>query len=234
MVAFIKTDWSSELDQVKTAIGEVVDNNVSPMISGAISQASGELGTIVRDASAELQLNIKVLSQEIHDQRRMTGDEIRALIDYAAERIASTVDERLAVAKKEVSTLVIDKIERVKAELEDAAIRSRKTLYFNVAVSIGAALAMGAIGVVYRKITLNELDVFSLFRVVLLSTATGTGLFAALKLLNSWNVLNKHKKNVTTIALNYVGVLRPNGALRLLVLSVLLACAWGVITFYPF
>lgn len=232
-MAFINTDWSKELDQVKEMVGEVVDRQLNPMIQGAISQASTELGAVVKQASDQLQANIRLVSEEIHDQRRVTKDEIMQLIDYATEKIADTVDARIAVAKEQVSVLVTEKLALVKTQLEDAAVHSRKTLYLNVSVSMLAALIMAAIGLIYRKISLNQLDVFSLFRVLLLSAATGTGLFSALKWFTNWRGLNRNKKNVATVAISYLGILRPNGALRLFFVSLILAFFWMLITFYP-
>jgi hypothetical protein len=232
-MALFTTDWRDELEQVKGAIDNVVDTKLSPMIGGAISQASAELGNVVKQASDQLQSNIIFLSNEIHDQRRVTRDDIMLLIDYAAEKIGQTVDERIAVAKHEVSLLVTEKIAHVRGELEEAAVRSRKTLYFNLSVSVLTALSMAAIGLVYRKITLNELDVFSLFRLLLLSSAAGTGLFSALKLFAGWRGMNRTKKNVAAVAISYLGILRPNGALGMFVLSLALLLCWGYITFYP-
>lgn len=232
-MALIKTDWRDELEQVKDAIGDVVDAKLNPLVNGAISQASTELGSVVKQASDQLQTNIRLLSDEIHDQRRVTKEDVMVLIDYAADKIGNTLDERIAVAKHEVSLLVTEKVTHLRSELEDAAIRSRKTLYFNLSVSVLTALAMAAIGLVYRKITLDQLDVFSLFRVLLLSSAVGTGLFSALKMFTSWRGMNKTKKNVAAVAISYLGILRPNGALGMCVLSVLLLVCWAVITFYP-
>lgn len=232
-MALFTTDWRDELGQVKGAIGEIVDAKLNPMISDAISQASTELGNVVKQASDQLEQNIKLVSNEIHDQRRVTKDDVMLLIDYAAEKIGKTVDERIGVAKQELSTLVTDKLTHLRSELEDAAVRSRKTLYFNLSISILTALSMAAIGLVYRKITLNELDVFSLFRVLLLSSAVGTGLFSSLKMFASWRGLNRTKKNVAAVAISYLGVLRPNGAVGMCALSLVLLLGWVLVTFYP-
>ena len=64
-----------------------------------------------------------------------------------------------------------ENVAHLRTELEDAAVRSRKTLYFNLSVSVLTALLMAVIGVVYRKITLDQLDVYSLFRMLLMSSA---------------------------------------------------------------
>lgn len=232
-MAFINTDWSRELGQVEDMIGSVVDKQLNPMIQGAIAQASAELGAVVKQASDQLQTNIKLVSDEIHDQRRVTKDEIKQLIDYATEKIGETVDARIAVAKEQVSVLVTEKIALVRTQLEDAAVQSRKTLYLNLSVSLLGAVGMAAVGLVYRKITLNQLDVFSLFRVLLLSAATGTGLFSALKWFTNWRGLNRNKKNVATVAISYLGILRPNGALRLFLFSLALTLCWVWVSFYP-
>ncbi|MFD2366714.1 hypothetical protein [Pseudoduganella sp. GCM10020061] len=231
-MALFTTDLRGELDQVKDLVGEIVDEQLSPMISDAIQLAGRQFSASVRDASEQLQSNVKLISDELHQQRSVTKEDITSLIDYAALKIAATVDERLRVARREASELVIEKIERFKVELEDAAVRSRKTLYLNVCISIAAAMTMAAIGIIYRKINLHELDVFSVFRVVLLSTGAGTGLFALLKIFASWRGQNANKKNATTVMLSYVGALRPNGAAGLLCLSALLATGWALLTFY--
>jgi ABC-type transporter MlaC component len=231
-MALFTTDLSGELKQIKGAIREVVREDLSPLLDKSISQASIGLSDVVTEASNQLQANIRMLSDEIHAQRSVTKEDIRVLIDYAAEKIGTTIDERVASAKAEVSLLLAEKISEIKNELQQAAVNSRKTLYVNVSISVAAALAMAAIGLIYRKITLNQLDLFSLFRVLLISTATGTGLFSLLKLLNNWRILNKTRKNVATVAIGYLGVLRPNGALGLFFVSVLLVLGWILVTFY--
>lgn len=231
-MALINTDWSKELAQVKAAAGDIVDTQLSPMIKGAISQAGQELSQVVAEAGSQLETNIKVLSEEIHNQRRLTKDELVGLIDYAAEKLAATVDQRLALAKAEASALFSEKLAQLKVEFEDAAIRSRKTLYTNIALSVAAATAMAAVGIVYKRISLGELDVFAVFRVFLLSAAVGTGLFALLKALAHWRALNRTKKNIATTLLGYAGVLRPNGAAGLFLICVLLVAAWFLLTYY--
>lgn len=216
-MALINSDWSHEFNQLKEAAGELIDEKISPMLEGTIRQAGGELTSVVTQASVELQSNIKALSEEIHSQRRLTAEDIITLINYASEKIGKTIDERVA---------------QIKEELEDAAIRSRKTLWANIALSVGAALAMAIVGIIYRKISLGELDIFWLFRVLLLSAATGTSIFAFLKGVSQWRALNQTKKNVATVALNYLGAIRPNGAGGLFFIALILAISWFLLTFY--
>lgn len=231
-MALFTTDLTGELNQVKKVVGEIVEEQLNPLISHAIKEAGQQLTSTVEVASEQLQTNIDKISKEIESHRTITKEEIKDLIDYATKQIAVTVDERLKVARRETSELVLEKIDRLKSELQDAAVRSRKTLYVNVAISIAAALTMAAIGIVYRKIILNELDIFSLFRVFLLSAGTGTGLFALLKMIGSWRGLNLNKKNVTSVALGYLGILRPNGAIGLFCLALVLAACWILLGLY--
>jgi hypothetical protein len=44
-----------------------------------------------------------VLSNQIHDQRRVTKNNVMILIDYAADKIGKTIDQRLGVAKDKLS-----------------------------------------------------------------------------------------------------------------------------------
>lgn len=186
----------------------------------------------IQKASSEIQKHIEKVGSEISTQRQYTKDDIKELIDYAAEKFGASVDERVILAKHELSSLIIDKITLVRTELEDAAVRSRKTLWANVGLSVGAAVLMAVVGLVYRKITLEQLDIFWLFRVLLLSAATGTGLFAFLKTLNRWHSLNKEKKNAITVAISYLGAVRPNGAVGLFLVSLVLIVSWFLVAFY--
>ena len=186
----------------------------------------------IQKASSEIQKHIDKVGSEISSQRQYTKDDIKDLIDYAAEKLGATVDERVALAKHEVSSLLVEKISLIRTELESAAIRSRRTLWANVGLSVGAAVAMAIVGIVYRKITIEELDVFWLFRVLLLSAATGTGLFAILKTLNQWHSLNREKKNAITVAIGYLGALRPNGAAGLFIVTLVLVVSWFLLNFY--
>lgn len=221
-----------ELEQLESAVGRVVDNKFSPLVERAIKQAGDSLNGVVLEASVQLQSNIQTLSDEIHNQRRMTREDIEGLIDYAAIKMGESIDQRVERIRQETSVLLEEKIGVLKNELNDAAIRSRRTLYFNLCVSIGSALLMAAIGLVYKKISLGQLDVFTLFRVLLLASVVGTGAFSLLKLIGQWRGLNREKRNVSVILVSYLGAMRPNGAVGYFMLSIALASVWFVVNFY--
>ncbi|MDQ7989967.1 MAG: hypothetical protein REI09_10090 [Candidatus Dactylopiibacterium sp.] len=231
-MALINTDWTKELRQVKAASSEIVEQQISPMLREAIAQAGDQLSRVVDEAGSRVQENIETLSREIHAQRSLTREDLRELIDYASDKIGSTVDARLLRARQEVSTLFAEKVTELRAEFEDAARRTRRTLYLNLALSAGAALAMAAVGFLYKKVSLGEVDVFTVFRVLLLSLAVGTGLFSALRLLGNWREMSGTRRNIATTVLGMMGIFRPNGALGLLALCVLLLAGWFGLTFY--
>lgn len=222
----------SGAEQVEGVMERLVDSRIAPMVEQSIQQVSAELRDVVAKAGQQIDRNIGVLSQEIHDHRSMTKDDIMSLIDYAANQFGQAIDARVLAAKAEASALINEKVTMLKADLEDAAITSRKTMYTNVAISIGAALVMAAIGLVYKKISLGELDPWAVFRVSLLSCATFTSVLAGLKALQRWRGMNRAKKGVAAVAVGYLGVLRPNGALGLFCLSVLLLIGWWALQKY--
>lgn len=134
-MAFIKTDWTSELAQIEKSIKRSVDTDINPMLERAIGQAGRELNEVVEKAGDRIESNIRLLSKEIHDQRQLSRDDLKELLDYAAEKIGKTIDDRVAQAKHEATHFVTERIEHLKTELEDASKRSRKTLYANIAIS---------------------------------------------------------------------------------------------------
>ena len=216
------------------SLSRVIDQRVAPLVDKSIQQVSAELSEVIQQAGAQVDRNIALLSEEIHNQRSITKDDIRELIDYSAGQIGAALDARILSMKHEASSLINEKVELLKAELNEAAVASRKTMYANVAISIGAALAMALIGLVYKKVSLGELDLVNVFRISLLSCATFTFVLSALKGFQRWRSMKQAKKGVTTVAIGYLGVLRPNGAGGLFLLSLLLLAGWAGLYFYRF
>lgn len=231
-MALFKADLSSELEQIKSTAEGFVDEKINPMLKDAIAQAGKELSVVVSQAGEQIQENIRTLSAEIHNQRRLTKDELTALIDHAAHSLGVAVDQRVLKAREEMSSLFAEKLVQLKTELQDTAIRSRKTLYFNVAFSVLASILMAIIGIVYKKISIGELDVFNVFRVSVLSAAIGTMVFALLKTLSQWRILNKTKKDAATTIVNYLAISRPNGAAGLFFICIVLVVLWVALTYY--
>ncbi|WP_295993793.1 hypothetical protein [Rugamonas sp.] len=208
------------------AFERVMDSRVAPLVDDSIRQLSAEFTEVVAQAGDQVQRNIEMLSQEIHNHRSMTRDDIMQLIDYAATQFGAAIDQRVLAVKQEASQLINEKVELLKGELEEAAKLSRKTMYTNVAISVAAALCMAAVGLVYKKVSLGELDLLAVFRIALLSSATFSAVLSLLKAVQRWRGMRQAKKGVATVAIGYLGILRPNGALGLLALSALLMAGW--------
>lgn len=208
------------------AFERVMDSRIAPLVDDSIRQLSAEFTEVVAQAGDQVQRNIEMLSQEIHNHRSMTRDDIMQLIDYAATQFGVAIDQRVLAVKQEASQLINEKVELLKGELEEAAKLSRKTMYTNVAISVAAALCMAAVGLVYKKVSLGELDLLAVFRIALLSSATFSAVLSLMKAVQRWRGMRQAKKGVATVAIGYLGILRPNGALGLLALSALLMAGW--------
>jgi hypothetical protein len=217
---------------LEAAAQRLLDERIEPMMARSIDKLSEEVQTVIVQASGEIDRNIAQLSREIHDHRSITKEEIAHLIDYAAQSFGSAIDERMKTVKQEASALINEKVQLLKEELEDAAVRSRRSMYTNAAISLSAAVCMAGVGLVYKKVSLGELDLLTIFRVALLSCATFSFVLAGLKGVQRWRGMRQVKKGMATVAIGYLGVLRPNGALGLLLLSAALLAGWVGLHYY--
>jgi len=228
-MALFNFDVREELGQIEGSLSRVAEKTIKPILVESIETAGNNLHEVVESASEKLNLSIKLLSDEIHSQRQMTKDDIESLIDYAAVQFGATLDKRIETIKLETSHLINDKVQVFRGELEDAAIRSRKTMLTNASISICAAIFMAIIGFTYKRISLDpsQIDMLMIFRISLVSMSVGSGIASALTIVQRWRCMNQAKKNITTVTIGYLGILRPNGALGLFFLSVFLLFGWG-------
>lgn len=225
-MAVFKSDWTGELEQLKTATRDIVEEQLAPMINTALERAGLELKSVVNDANDLLQDNIHQLTTEVHNHRQLTSEEIIRLIDYAAERVGQVVDERLIKVKDEASSFVGEKMEHIKLELAQLAVNSRRALYQNLAISMGATFGMALVAFGYRKLSNGELDLLTVFRGVLLSATAGVTCLGCLKLWNSWRSMSAARRNAMDITLAQLSVLRPNGAVGPFLLALVLLLGW--------
>lgn len=217
------------------SVGErLLDGRVEPLLDKSIRQLSAEMKESIADASKKVEHNVGVLSQEIHNHRSITADEIRSLIDYSADKFGVMLDQRIALMKTEVSDLINKQTEKVKKELADAAVSSRRMLYLNAAISCGLAALVALLSFIYRRTTAmaGEIDPFLVYRVAALGCATFTAALSLLRVIQRWRAMAPVKKGFATVALGYLGVLRPNGAMGLFALSLLFLAVWAGLQFY--
>lgn len=194
----------------------------------AVDRAGDRLSQVVDNASQAIDEKLDKISQELHSQRSMTKDDVREMVDYAAERLTVVLDDRIAAMRREIAGLVEEKTEYFKAEIDAFFIkrqqdlaRERRRLLINIVLASGAALAVGAVSLFYKGI--REWDLLTVFRVVMASLAGGYGVWLVLSLLRGWLRMTEHKKDLVFVAARYWGWLRPASVFSsLVVLAILL------------
>ena len=194
----------------------------------AVDRAGDRLGQVVDNASQAIDEKLDKISQELHSQRSMTKDDVRDMVDYAAERLTVVLDERIAVMRREITGLVEEKTEYFKAEIDAFFIkrqqdlaRERRRLLLNIVLATCAALGVGAVSLFYKG--MREWDLLTVFRVVLASLAGGYAVWLVLSLLRGWLRMTEHRKDMVFLAARYWGWLRPASIFSSLVVLAILA-----------
>jgi hypothetical protein len=194
----------------------------------AVDRAGDRLGQVVDNASQAIDDKLDKISQELHSQRSMTKDDVREMVDYAAERLTVVLDDRIAVMRREITGLVEEKTEYFKAEIDAFFIqrqkdlaRERRRLLLNIVLATSAALGVGAVSLFYKG--MREWDLLTVFRVVMASLAGGYAVWLVLSMLRGWLRMTEHKKDLVFVAARYWGWLRPASIFSsLVVLAILL------------
>jgi len=96
--------------------------------------------------------------------------------------------------------------EKIEEELAEAAVRSRRTLYFDAAISCGLAAQIALLSFIYRHTTAGEFDPFLVYHVAVVGGGTFTAALGALKVVRRWRAMAPVKKGIATVALGYLGV----------------------------
>lgn len=240
MALFDKT-----IDHAKASLAEVsreaIDHageRLGDVVKVGISQAGTELKDVIWQASQEIDAKLDKISDELHEQRQFTKDDVRELVDYAGEKLGTLMDERIVRAKTEISALVQEKVEYLKQEVDGFFIerqrdlaRERRRLFINVAIAILASLSLGFVSWLYHQYLGGGLDVFALFRIVFASLAGGYAAYLAVKLLRRWVSMSEHRKDTLFLVSRYWGVLRPESIFGTVILVCLMAVLVGFLLF---
>jgi len=240
MALFDKT-----IDHAKASLAEVsreaIDHageRLGDVVKVGISQAGTELKDVIWQASQEIDAKLDKISDELHEQRQFTKDDVRELVDYAGEKLGTLMDERIVRAKTEISALVQEKVEYLKQEVDGFFIerqrdlaRERRRLFINVAIAILASLSLGFVSWLYHQYLGGGLDVFALFRIVFASLAGGYAAYLAVKLLRRWVSMSEHRKDTLFLVSRYWGVLRPESIFGTVILVCLMAALVGFLLF---
>lgn len=238
--------FEKEMDYARESLveasGEVVDKageRLGTVMQDAVKSAGAELRAVVVDASSEIDAKLDKISDELHEQRSLTKDDVRELVDYAGDRFAAVLDARVKVMREEITGLVQEKTEYLKQEIDDFFIRrqrdlarERQRMVVNIALAFLASIAVGAVSLFYRGLDAGQIDMLALFRIVLASLAGGYGVYMAIGMIRYWAGLAEHEKDMVYVAARYWGWLRP-GNLFLSFVLILALSALSLALIFP-
>lgn len=227
-MAILNFDLSNEANQIKEMLSVVVREDLQPVIKESIQDAEEAISRVINQSSNQLDEKIDKIADELHNQRKITKQEIEEIINYASSKFSAAIDERVA----SFSELVDSKAKQLRGELESAAVRSRTQLWMNASVAIGTSVFIALVALLYRKLSDNEIDLFTTFRIIFMSMTLGSFALLVVKLWRRYKKLDTHSKNLIQVLSGYAGMLRPNGAVGLFALTLALALIWALLQVY--
>ena len=226
------------LKEVSRDAIEQAGERLGLVVREGVREAGSELRDVIEEAGREIDAKLDKISAEIHAQRQFTKDDVRELVDNAALQLSQVLDARIAVAKAEITSLVQDRVEYFKREVDDFFIRrqqdlarERRRMFFNVSIAVSASLLVGAVSWMYHRWIGGEIDLFGIFRILFASLMGGYAVYLAASLLRRWLRLAEHRKDVMFLAMRYWGVLRPESVFFTVLLICVLALVVGLLLF---
>jgi hypothetical protein len=198
-----------------------------------IAQFGNTVDSSIQKASAEIQDHIEKIGSELNDQRRVTKDDIEGLIRLAALEFGNALDTRVEKAKSEIASLVTEKIAEARGQLSAAADEQKRTAIRNAVVAVFAAIIVGVISLIYKKLFHGEIDLLSIFRAVLVAVGCGQIVWLMQKYVISYLQLSKTKRSVFVVGAQYIGAFRPRGAMAQMLLLVVVLGLWALLNFWP-
>lgn len=233
-------DYAREsLKAVSEAAIDRAGQRLSEAMREGVKGAGDELKEVIREASAEIDTKLDKISAELHSQRQFTKDDVRELVDYAADRLSGVLDERIQSMKREISDLVQEKTEYFKAEVDAFFIqrqqdlaRERRRLLINILLAFAASVAVGTVSLFYKGLGEGPVDMMTVFRIVLASLAGGYGVYLAVSLLRRWLAMAEHRKDAVFLVARYWGWLRPTSIASTVFALVILAIV-GLFLMFP-
>lgn len=209
------------------------------VVRDGLGQARTELRDVLLEASREVDTKLDKISDELSSQRHFTKTDVKELVDYAADRLGQTVDQRVRVMREEIAGLVQEKVEYLKHEVDRFFIqrqqdlaRERRRLAANVLIAVTASLLVAAVSYVYHRAGEGALDVFGLFRIAFASLTGGYAVYLVVNLLIKYFRMSEHRKDMVFLAARYWGVLRPASVLGHVLLLAAIAAAY-LLLFFP-
>lgn len=240
MVWFKKEmDYAREsLEEASESAIERAGEKLGGVVRDGIAGASGELKEVVLHASQEVDAKLDKISAELHNQRSFTKTDIKEMVDYAADRLGATIDDRVHVMKTEITTLVEEKVEYLKGEVDtffmrrqqDLA-RERRRLVVNILIAVGASVLMGVVSLAYHRIGQYQFDPYTVFRIVFGSLVVGWGAYLLFSFFRRYRRMSEHEKDMFYVSMRYWGVLHPESVFGQVVLLLLLLVVGATLLF---
>jgi len=157
----------------------------------SIDKAGATLTKVVLAASRELDEKIERLTIELHNQRRLTKDDIKELVVFSRKEVEDLIDEKVEVIKQKIS--------------------SQKRTIQNATIAASSAIAIAVVAFMYQKTLQGDIDVLFVFKVLFLSIGLGYATLAAVKALQRFLSFPRVKRNMVTAAIGYWALVRPKG-----------------------
>mgnify|MGYP000844149622 CR=1 FL=1 len=152
--AFVRDAWERPAGGRLEGSVEHAAEKLSGVIEQGIDKAGAELRDVLREGSREIDAKLDKISQELSSQRHFTKNDVRDLVDYAADRFGDMFDQRVQGAKQEIAALVEEKVEYLKNEVDTFFIRrqqdlarERRRLLMNVMIAVLASVGVAAVWV---------------------------------------------------------------------------------------
>jgi hypothetical protein len=233
-------DYAREsLEQVSRSAIEHASVKLEGVLKEGIAEASGEVREVVLQASQEVDAKLDKISTELHSQRQFTKTDVKEMVDYAAERLGSVMDERTRVMRTEIASLVQEKVEYLKQEIdtffirrqEDLA-RERRRLIANILIAVTASFGMGLLSLMFHRVGQGNLDLLSIFRIVFASLGGGYLVYLLVNMVRRYRRMSEHRKDLVFLTMKYWGILRPE-SLFSHALLLLLLLALTMVLFFP-
>lgn len=233
-------DYAREnLEQVSRTAIDHASEKLDGVVREGIAQASGEMREVVLSASQEVDAKLDKISAELHSQRQFTKDDVVELVDYAAEKLGSTLDQRVHVMREEITALIQEKVEYLKHEVDAFFIqrqqdlaRERRRLIANVLIAVAASLAMGILSLMFHRVGQGNLDMLGIFRIVFASLGGGYLVYLLVNMVIKYRRMSEHRKDFVFLTMKYWGILRPESLFSHVALVVVLL-ALGALLFFP-
>jgi hypothetical protein len=240
-MAWFEKEMNYAKDSLAEVSGTAIDRageRLTGVVKDGVAQAGAELREVIQHAGEEIDAKLDKISNELHNQRQFTKDDVREMVDYAADKLSTVLDERVKVAKSEISSLVEDKVEYFKREVDDFFIRrqadlarERRRLFANVVIAVMASMLVGAVSYMYHRFMGGTLDLFGIFRILFASLTGGYVVYLFFSLIRRWMTMSEHKKDAMYLTMRYWGVLRPESIFMNMVLLCMAALLFGLVMF---